>query len=318
MPPLPWDSYYTLHSDTACSGRNELGSTTETGGPEDCASICNRQSGCRSFEFDTSNNKCYRSASCTLSVSIQGGTSTGFQLYVKNNPMYDNYNSRGCSGRNEIYDGNADMAACVAMCDEASSCLSFEHRSSDDLCHVSSTCTHALSIASTETDLYVKAPPPPPWDSYYTLHSDTACSGRNELGSTTETGGPAACATLCAQDNVCKSFEFDTSNDKCYRSTSCTLSNSNGVGGSTGFQLYVKNRLVYDQYDAQGCSGRNELYAGTADVATCAAACDADSTCVSFEHNTDNDGCQRSTTCISAVSASASSAWHLFVKSFHN
>jgi hypothetical protein len=29
--------------------------------------------------------------------------------------------------------------------------------------------------------------------------------------------------------------------------------------------------VVYDQYDAQSCSGRNELYAGTADVAACAA-----------------------------------------------
>ena len=67
-----------------------------------------------------------------------------------------------------------------------------------------------------------------------------------------------------------------------------------------GFAIYEKPIAGYQSLSTGGCSGRNELgstFGGS--MQDCADACDADSTCVSFEYSKTGTECMRSTTCSS-------------------
>jgi len=75
---------YSVHPDKGCSGKNELGTSHPSGGPRECAEMCNEKSSCVSFEYaydGTHDGKCQLSTSCVESnaKSISGS----WNLYVK-------------------------------------------------------------------------------------------------------------------------------------------------------------------------------------------------------------------------------------------
>mgnify|MGYP001011470436 CR=1 FL=1 len=62
--------------------------------------------------------------------------------------MARNYNvipTGGCTGANElgVYDVTDTLATCAARCDAVPTCISFEFRTSDGECYLSSSCNQA-------------------------------------------------------------------------------------------------------------------------------------------------------------------------------
>jgi len=81
-----------------------------------------------------------------------------------------------------------------------------------------------------------------------------------------------------------------------------------------GWELHIRNSPQYDAFDDRGCAGRNELYIGHTSLADCAAGCDADSSCLSIEYDSDDGKCHRSNSCTYAHSTTGSSEWKLYIK----
>ena len=75
--------------------------------------------------------------------------------FLKGLQGYTYYRFRGCTGRNELFDGVVNsLSECKFKCDESDSCISFEYWGNSNphwnhgigYCHASSTCTYELSI----------------------------------------------------------------------------------------------------------------------------------------------------------------------------
>ena len=95
-------------------------------------------------------------------------------------------------------------------CDAISVCLSFEYRSSDSKCQLSTSCmaAHFADGGGGSTfATFVKISPA------YTMHKDLGCSGKN--GTSYESGGVGACATLCDNDSSCENRRSPENEEEC-------------------------------------------------------------------------------------------------------
>ena len=177
---------------TGCTGANEHGAFSGKTVSQ-CAALCVgiAGNGCISFEFKTASgttNNCQLSSSCnTLHASFNPCTAltctaatwppTEWWLFIRGTstivaPNYDKIAMRGCTGANElgVYDVTDTLATCAARCDALETCISFEFRTSDGKCYLSSSCNQASAGYVVGTfDLYIKqrdgwyhSPSPPP------------------------------------------------------------------------------------------------------------------------------------------------------------
>jgi hypothetical protein len=183
----------------------------------------------------------------------------------------------------------------------------------------------------------------------------TGCSNRNELGMFYDSMTAHACAAACTSDPECVSVEMrvptpgtDLDPDpssrvhlaSCAMSSTCTdFRASREKSTSADYTFWYKTPASdvpgynVNHVENDSCVRRNELeqLVGTATLAECAAACDADTRCVSFEVREEDAAkvtygslaklarCNLSSTCDNAQARSEGNGgmdrpWYLFHK----
>lgn len=189
------------------------------------------------------------------------------------------YETRGCSGRNELYIGaQPTVEACADLCNANAACISFEYKKGTTKCQLSNSCLYGQSSTSSGWNLYVRAPngnPPagtPQGDnylwllgnegavvapaeltttSYYVGYDTGGCSGLNELGITSK---PTLedCAASCEANPDCVSFESKKSSTTCNLSSTCVNFDMtlNQVGNS--YMWYGRATDGYTGYEQMG------------------------------------------------------------------
>uniref|UniRef100_A0A7S4V4Q2 Apple domain-containing protein n=1 Tax=Ditylum brightwellii TaxID=49249 RepID=A0A7S4V4Q2_9STRA len=302
----PPSTYFVGYEHRGCSGRNELGTTTKPT-VEDCAVACDELPTCMSFEYRMTTTSCQLSSSCSYSLTVP---SSDWNFYVKvqdgvaanGNPegnyylwllenaaeispvelveasslqlsmasYYIGYHNGGCVGRNELgLTAQTSVEDCATACDAESTCVSFEYKKgSSTTCQLSSSCDHYSMKGNDPNSDYT----------WYLNIPD---------GFTTHTiqGGRAYMWLI----NVLAPSNMPSVAHSSSPSASPSVING---GGDTEFATY------YMGYNTGGCAGRNELgITNKPVVEECAAACDALSTCVSFEYKRSSTACQLSSTC---------------------
>lgn len=208
--------------------------------------------------------------------------------YVQSYVMYD---SRGCSGENDLGISTTDLEGCQALCDETDRCISFEYRKSDRKCQRSSTCTNSTStVSSSEWTFFEK-------DFTYRFKSG-GCPGRNEIEVLI---GPSLkeCKLKCNSYRNCASFEYNEKESRCQLSETCTFAGDYVSTDDGEWKLYEKlpPKITYKTYDLAGCPGKNNRIIEETPLDECQQLCSRDPSCTSFEYKTSSRKCQLSHDC---------------------
>jgi len=166
----------------------------------------------------------------------------------------------------------------------------------------------------TSTSKPTNDPNPP---SGYSVYDTGGCVGRNELGSFKKPSA-SECAALCDANESCVSFEYRKGGTTCQLSTSCDRYGRTVDDPSDPYRWYLKVPKGYKAYETGGCVDRNELgIFKESSVSDCAALCDADLSCVSFEYQKQGKKCLLSTSCdsfdLTANDSSNPFRWYLKV-----
>lgn len=144
-----------------------------------------------------------------------------------------------------------------------------------------------------------------PWFTY-AVFMGKGCAGRNELG-VSQQPTVRDCAVLCDANPACISFEYLNDGTRCHLSSSCRLEHTEESSTTNAYNWYLKgtydtsppdDSFPYTVFMGKGCINRNELgISEQPTVRACAALCDANPACVSFEYLNDGQRCQLSSSC---------------------
>ena len=292
-------------------GRNELGVTTQTS-VEDCASACDAESTCVSFEYKKgSTTRCQLSDSCDHYSLKANDPSSDYTWYLN---VPDGYTTHTLQG------GSAYLWLINVLAPS----------NSPSVAHSTSPSASPSVISSYPSALpsIVKGAA-----TYYMGYNTGGCAGMNELGTFSK---PVVeeCAAACDALSACVSFEYKRSSTTCQLSSSCDRFDLTLNEDNSSYMWYLKviseevalsenptpfaylwlldnldGRVVtppagvastnyYLGYNTGGCIGMNELgIISKPVVEECAAACDALSACVSFEYKRSSTNCHLSSTC---------------------
>lgn len=152
----------------------------------------------------------------------------------------------------------------------------------------------------------------------YAVFMGRGCNNRNELD-ILEQPSVRACAALCDANPACVSFEYMNEGRRCQLSSTCRLKQTEEAANTNAFNLYLKvdKSFPYTVFMGKGCINRNELgITEQPTVRACAALCDADPTCVSFEYMNEGNRCQLSSSCRlgQTVESSNTDAFNWYLK----
>jgi hypothetical protein len=225
----PRDHVWTVYSEKACAGRNELGARSGIT-IVDAQALCQDHAACVSFERMTTAGNFQFSTSCDPSTYVD---SNNFDLYVIAR-RWTVYSEKACAGRNELpSQSGITIVDAQAWCQDNAACVSFERMPTAGSFQFSTSCTPSTYATYSNFDLYVIA-------RRWTVYSEKACAGRNELGA--QSGITIVDAQALCQDNAaCVSFERMPTAGNFQFSTSCDPST---YATYSNHELYVIDRVI--------------------------------------------------------------------------
>ena len=160
----------------------------------------------------------------------------------------------------------------------------------------------------------------------FEFYKNQACDKHNEIGTVSNTTFDA-CSAGCLADPACSGFEWYHTNKKCVMSTSCNPDLLKTYSTIDWYQKTDKGKYTsvpsalgkFNVLQNQACKGRDELSTDTYTTAeSCAAMCDADPSCTSFEYvpSAKKPYCNLSKTCTNDTASTSSSyaKYNLYVK----
>jgi len=151
---------------------------------------------------------------------------------------YTLYSNRKCDGSNTVI-GNEKSpfspAQCRDLCNEDSSCVSFEYQRESSICILSSSCNHYdLTKTHQKFNWYFKhwsvLPPG------YTKYEHRKCDG----GTSFQTRTTQECANKCSVDRECASFSMNLETQSCNLSSICTHYAETTEDTTSSFNWYLK------------------------------------------------------------------------------
>jgi len=139
---------------------------------------------------------------------------------------YTLYSNRKCDGSNTVIgdENGLSVAECKDLCNEDSSCVSFEFDFGKDfgsrICTLSSSCNHmdlteTLPLGSGISWYFKHWSVLPPG---YTKYEHRKCDG----GTSFQTRTTQECANKCSVDRECASFSMNLETQNCNLSSTCT------------------------------------------------------------------------------------------------
>jgi len=220
---------------------------------------------------------------------------------------------RACvSGSNIQVLPGLSVDACAEICDADSDCLAFEYGveypglSGHDVgdCRPQSASTvvrpcHFADFPQNNLDLYIKPSQTSNTPAGYRYHDRACISGANLVHLYAEGVSVARCAEICDATQQCLAFEYGVDYPgrsgvdlgDCRPQSGTTVNNG---CSSWNLDLYVKPDVPYGYvHHERACvSGANlgHLYASGVTAHHCAALCNANDDCVSFEYGVDYAG----------------------------
>lgn len=310
-----------------------------------------------------SHTYCWLSKTCAPALGMLPTDSSGRDVYIKEAyNMYPTVAPAGYTIEADSTCGSyrrdlgyihytETIQSCAALCDAKKECVSFEWngRRHGTTCSLSSTCAPSQGVMVNENsygnDVYIKTSGmayvsivPTGFD----LQKDRYCYKREEhwkdaTSAERYSQSLESCAALCRANSTCVSFEWDgrrPGGGRCYMSTTCAPSHGVLATVSNMGDLYIKStEMTYTVSTPSGytlladtyCSGVNTIsYSYTETVATCAAKCNIDATCVSFAWSgrsaQSHATCRLTSNCAKAKSAvyTRSKRTDLFVKDMYS
>ena len=311
---------YVLRTDTSCPSRDDTEKRyTET--VDSCAKLCRDDATCVSFEWTGRSegySRCFMSSTCSPSNGVTPRFTHDVDLYVKagHNTYtdivptgYTLHKHTQCSSRNAGSPAHySTVRECSDRCNAHKGCVSFGWNGRTfgaGSCTISETCAKSTGVTPNENhvyyDLYVKTEHdvyPTTTPAGFTLKKDHHCSGY-DASSTVFLDTIDSCASKCAADAKCLSFEWDRRmgyGGRCYTSDKCAPSKGVFSTVLVGVNLYIKSSETtyvgdvagFQRYENKQCHGLNDAgtFSRTESLESCAARCATmGDRCVSFEWN---------------------------------